>query len=155
MGFTVFHWPSLKRTDVRSSGVFLFSFLPGTRKGAILKRRRSPKVPEESKVKKKPGPKPGWKNKFKPKGYTHTHSLPITALFSDTLLHNHKGSERTVKKKAVLLLKRYFCITYRSQIKKNHSNCFKKGKVINLNSGLHRSKKCVYWYDCNSYSISS
>ncbi|XP_071767349.2 zinc finger protein 276 [Centroberyx gerrardi] len=32
------------------------------------KRRRSPKAPEEPKVKKKPGPKPGWKNKFKPKG---------------------------------------------------------------------------------------
>ncbi|KAM3870010.1 zinc finger protein 276 [Diretmus argenteus] len=32
------------------------------------KRRRSPKVQEEPKVKKKPGPKPGWKNKFKPKG---------------------------------------------------------------------------------------
>eukprot|EP00066_Takifugu_rubripes_P015841 XP_011605107.1 PREDICTED: zinc finger protein 276 isoform X2 [Takifugu rubripes] len=38
------------------------------RKGTVLKRRRSPKTPEESKVKKKPGPKPGWKNKFKPKG---------------------------------------------------------------------------------------
>ncbi|KAM4618894.1 zinc finger protein 276 [Polymixia lowei] len=32
------------------------------------KRRRTPKAPEEPKVKKKPGPKPGWKNKFKPKG---------------------------------------------------------------------------------------
>ncbi|XP_029377838.1 zinc finger protein 276 isoform X2 [Echeneis naucrates] len=32
------------------------------------KRRRSPKAPEELKIKKKPGPKPGWKNKFKPKG---------------------------------------------------------------------------------------
>ncbi|XP_035012809.2 zinc finger protein 276 [Hippoglossus stenolepis] len=32
------------------------------------KRRQSPKVPEEPKIKKKPGPKPGWKNKFKPKG---------------------------------------------------------------------------------------
>ncbi|XP_053174615.1 zinc finger protein 276 [Scomber japonicus] len=32
------------------------------------KRRRSPKNPEEPKIKKKPGPKPGWKNKFKPKG---------------------------------------------------------------------------------------
>ncbi|XP_038562989.1 zinc finger protein 276 isoform X1 [Micropterus salmoides] len=32
------------------------------------KRRRSPKVPEEPKIKKKPGPKPGWKNKLKPKG---------------------------------------------------------------------------------------
>lgn len=32
------------------------------------KRRRSPKAPEEPKIKKKPGPKPGWKNKFKPKG---------------------------------------------------------------------------------------
>ncbi|XP_042352746.1 zinc finger protein 276 isoform X2 [Plectropomus leopardus] len=31
------------------------------------KRRRSPKALEEPKVKKKPGPKPGWKNKFKPK----------------------------------------------------------------------------------------
>ncbi|KAM8750467.1 zinc finger protein 276 isoform 2-T2 [Acanthopagrus schlegelii] len=33
-----------------------------------IKRRGSPKVPEEPKIKKKPGPKPGWKNKFKPKG---------------------------------------------------------------------------------------
>lgn len=32
------------------------------------KRRRSPKALEEPKIKKKPGPKPGWKNKFKPKG---------------------------------------------------------------------------------------
>ena len=33
------------------------------------KRRQSPKVlEEEPKIKKKPGPKPGWKNKFKPKG---------------------------------------------------------------------------------------
>ncbi|XP_076589825.1 zinc finger protein 276 isoform X2 [Chaetodon auriga] len=32
------------------------------------KRRRSPNAPEEPKIKKKPGPKPGWKNKFKPKG---------------------------------------------------------------------------------------
>ncbi|XP_026221306.1 zinc finger protein 276 [Anabas testudineus] len=32
------------------------------------KRRQSPKAPEEPKIKKKPGPKPGWKNKFKPKG---------------------------------------------------------------------------------------
>ncbi|XP_062245093.1 zinc finger protein 276 [Platichthys flesus] len=32
------------------------------------KRRQSPKGPEEPKIKKKPGPKPGWKNKFKPKG---------------------------------------------------------------------------------------
>ncbi|KAK2841726.1 hypothetical protein Q5P01_011926 [Channa striata] len=32
------------------------------------KRRQIPKAPEEPKVKKKPGPKPGWKNKFKPKG---------------------------------------------------------------------------------------
>lgn len=32
------------------------------------KRRRSPNTPEEPKIKKKPGPKPGWKNKFKPKG---------------------------------------------------------------------------------------
>ncbi|XP_041795314.1 zinc finger protein 276 isoform X2 [Chelmon rostratus] len=32
------------------------------------KRRRSPVAPEEPKIKKKPGPKPGWKNKFKPKG---------------------------------------------------------------------------------------
>nr|XP_019967039.1 PREDICTED: zinc finger protein 276 [Paralichthys olivaceus] len=32
------------------------------------KRKQSPKVPEEPKIKKKPGPKPGWKNKFKPKG---------------------------------------------------------------------------------------
>ncbi|XP_069019000.1 zinc finger protein 276 isoform X1 [Embiotoca jacksoni] len=31
------------------------------------KRRRSPKAPGEPKIKKKPGPKPGWKNKFKPK----------------------------------------------------------------------------------------
>ncbi|XP_033491385.2 zinc finger protein 276 isoform X1 [Epinephelus lanceolatus] len=31
------------------------------------KRRRSPKALEEPKIKKKPGPKPGWKNKFKPK----------------------------------------------------------------------------------------
>ncbi|XP_075996425.1 zinc finger protein 276 [Genypterus blacodes] len=34
----------------------------------IPSRRRSPKAPEEPKVRKKPGPKPGWKNKFKPKG---------------------------------------------------------------------------------------
>ncbi|XP_072241459.1 zinc finger protein 276 isoform X1 [Leuresthes tenuis] len=32
------------------------------------KRRPSPKCPDEPKVRKKPGPKPGWKNKFKPKG---------------------------------------------------------------------------------------
>ncbi|XP_037623716.1 zinc finger protein 276 isoform X2 [Sebastes umbrosus] len=32
------------------------------------RRRRSPKALEEPKIKKKPGPKPGWKNKFKPKG---------------------------------------------------------------------------------------
>ncbi|XP_023126288.2 zinc finger protein 276 isoform X2 [Amphiprion ocellaris] len=32
------------------------------------KKRRNPKAPEEPKVRKKPGPKPGWKNKFKPKG---------------------------------------------------------------------------------------
>ncbi|XP_056138277.1 zinc finger protein 276 [Lampris incognitus] len=32
------------------------------------KRRQTPKTPEEPKIKKKPGPKPGWKNKFKPKG---------------------------------------------------------------------------------------
>ncbi|XP_051807552.1 zinc finger protein 276 isoform X1 [Acanthochromis polyacanthus] len=32
------------------------------------KRRRNPKASEEPKVRKKPGPKPGWKNKFKPKG---------------------------------------------------------------------------------------
>ncbi|XP_054476176.1 zinc finger protein 276 isoform X2 [Anoplopoma fimbria] len=32
------------------------------------KRRRSPKALVEPKIKKKPGPKPGWKNKFKPKG---------------------------------------------------------------------------------------
>ncbi|XP_035497473.2 zinc finger protein 276 isoform X1 [Scophthalmus maximus] len=32
------------------------------------KRRRSPKAPVEPKIKKKPGPKPGWKNKLKPKG---------------------------------------------------------------------------------------
>ncbi|XP_055365960.1 zinc finger protein 276 isoform X2 [Betta splendens] len=32
------------------------------------KRRQSPKAPDEPKIKKKPGPKPGWKNKFKPKG---------------------------------------------------------------------------------------
>ncbi|XP_028287388.1 zinc finger protein 276 [Parambassis ranga] len=32
------------------------------------KRRRSPKTQEEPKIRKKPGPKPGWKNKFKPKG---------------------------------------------------------------------------------------
>uniref|UniRef100_A0A3Q2XIS4 Zinc finger protein 276 n=1 Tax=Haplochromis burtoni TaxID=8153 RepID=A0A3Q2XIS4_HAPBU len=32
------------------------------------KRRKSSKAPEEPKIRKKPGPKPGWKNKFKPKG---------------------------------------------------------------------------------------
>lgn len=32
------------------------------------KRRSSPMAALEPKVKKKPGPKPGWKNKFKPKG---------------------------------------------------------------------------------------
>ncbi|XP_038149882.1 zinc finger protein 276 isoform X1 [Cyprinodon tularosa] len=32
------------------------------------KRRQSPKSSEEPRVRKKPGPKPGWKNKFKPKG---------------------------------------------------------------------------------------
>uniref|UniRef100_A0A3P9H419 Zinc finger protein 276 n=1 Tax=Oryzias latipes TaxID=8090 RepID=A0A3P9H419_ORYLA len=32
------------------------------------KRRQSLKSTEEPKVRKKPGPKPGWKNKFKPKG---------------------------------------------------------------------------------------
>ncbi|CAF98926.1 unnamed protein product, partial [Tetraodon nigroviridis] len=66
----VFSPPAIDRkpADVKSSGVILFSFPFRARKGAILKRRRSPKAPEESKVKKKPGPKPGWKNKFKPKG---------------------------------------------------------------------------------------
>ncbi|XP_068595401.1 zinc finger protein 276 [Brachionichthys hirsutus] len=38
------------------------------KRGAVSKRRRSQKAPEEPKVKKKPGPKPGWKNKPKPKG---------------------------------------------------------------------------------------
>ncbi|XP_068169255.1 zinc finger protein 276 [Antennarius striatus] len=38
------------------------------RRGAVTKRRQNQKAPEEPKVKKKPGPKPGWKNKFKPKG---------------------------------------------------------------------------------------
>uniref|UniRef100_A0A8C6PRW4 Zinc finger protein 276 n=1 Tax=Nothobranchius furzeri TaxID=105023 RepID=A0A8C6PRW4_NOTFU len=33
-----------------------------------IKRRQSPKSPEEPRARKKPGPKPGWKNKFKPKG---------------------------------------------------------------------------------------
>nr|XP_020498177.1 zinc finger protein 276 [Labrus bergylta]XP_020498185.1 zinc finger protein 276 [Labrus bergylta]XP_029134777.1 zinc finger protein 276 [Labrus bergylta] len=33
----------------------------------VPKRKKSPKVLEEPKIKKKPGPKPGWKNKFKPK----------------------------------------------------------------------------------------
>ncbi|XP_034541106.1 zinc finger protein 276 [Notolabrus celidotus] len=32
------------------------------------KKKRGPKALEEPKIKKKPGPKPGWKNKFKPKG---------------------------------------------------------------------------------------
>ncbi|KAM8891132.1 zinc finger protein 276 isoform 1-T1 [Spinachia spinachia] len=32
------------------------------------KKRRSPKALVEPKIKKKPGPKPGWKNKLKPKG---------------------------------------------------------------------------------------
>ncbi|MEQ2309313.1 hypothetical protein AMECASPLE_037354 [Ameca splendens] len=32
------------------------------------KRRQSSKSSEEPRVRKKPGPKPGWKNKFKPKG---------------------------------------------------------------------------------------
>ncbi|XP_035521020.1 zinc finger protein 276 isoform X2 [Morone saxatilis] len=40
----------------------------GRRVTAPSKRRRSPKPTEEPKIKKKPGPKPGWKNKFKPKG---------------------------------------------------------------------------------------
>ena len=40
------------------------------------KRRRSPKAPEEPKIKKKPGPKPGWKNKFKPKGYRQIFDTP-------------------------------------------------------------------------------
>lgn len=57
-----------KMADARSPGVNLSNFSARARKGTILKRRRSPKTPEESKVKKKPGPKPGWKNKFKPKG---------------------------------------------------------------------------------------
>uniref|UniRef100_G3NBN8 Zinc finger protein 276 n=1 Tax=Gasterosteus aculeatus aculeatus TaxID=481459 RepID=G3NBN8_GASAC len=35
---------------------------------APSKRRRSPKALAEPKVKKRPGPKPGWKNKLKPKG---------------------------------------------------------------------------------------
>lgn len=38
------------------------------RVNAPNKRRPNPKAPEEPKVKRKPGPKPGWKNKFKPKG---------------------------------------------------------------------------------------
>lgn len=43
---------------------------PRSRRGTVAnKRRQSPKMPDEPKIKKKPGPKPGWKNKFKPKGY--------------------------------------------------------------------------------------
>ncbi|XP_017289719.1 zinc finger protein 276 isoform X1 [Kryptolebias marmoratus] len=38
------------------------------RLNVVNKRRQSPKTPEEPRVRKKPGPKPGWKNKFKPKG---------------------------------------------------------------------------------------
>lgn len=56
--------------------VDLFSPSPRAREMTIpIKRRGSPKVPEEPKIKKKPGPKPGWKNKFKPKGYPATYSL--------------------------------------------------------------------------------
>ncbi|KAM9375886.1 zinc finger protein 276 isoform 2-T2 [Pholidichthys leucotaenia] len=33
-----------------------------------IKRRRSPKAPEEPKIRKKPGPKPGWKKQIKAKG---------------------------------------------------------------------------------------
>lgn len=40
----------------------------GHRVNAPNKRRRSSKGQEEPKIRKKPGPKPGWKNKFKPKG---------------------------------------------------------------------------------------
>ena len=56
--------------------VDLFSPSPRTREMTIpIKRRGSPKVPEEPKIKKKPGPKPGWKNKFKSKGYPARYSL--------------------------------------------------------------------------------
>lgn len=70
-GFHCFSLPIIENSRRQSLGVILFSFPSRARKGALLKRRRSPKAPEESKVKKKPGPKPGWKNQFKPKGYTH------------------------------------------------------------------------------------
>ncbi|KAM6937042.1 zinc finger protein 276 isoform 2-T2 [Xenentodon cancila] len=40
----------------------------GRRVNLPNKRRHSPKSKEEPKIRKKPGPKPGWKNKFKPKG---------------------------------------------------------------------------------------
>ncbi|XP_061577265.1 zinc finger protein 276 isoform X2 [Cololabis saira] len=40
----------------------------GRRVNLPNKRRQSPKSQEEPKIRKKPGPKPGWKNKFKPKG---------------------------------------------------------------------------------------
>ncbi|KAK5922998.1 hypothetical protein CgunFtcFv8_000007 [Champsocephalus gunnari] len=42
-------------------------FEPDKRVSVPNKRRRSPKAQEEPKVRKKPGPKPGWKNKLKPK----------------------------------------------------------------------------------------
>lgn len=63
----------LKRTAGRNPDTVFsvfFSPLPRGRRVTVPnKRRRSPKAPEEPKVKKKPGPKPGWKNKFKPKAY--------------------------------------------------------------------------------------
>ncbi|XP_074533500.1 zinc finger protein 276 [Halichoeres trimaculatus] len=49
----------------------LFEPLPEKRARRVTfpsKKKGSPKAVEEPKVKKKPGPKPGWKNKFKPKG---------------------------------------------------------------------------------------
>lgn len=60
-------------SNINPGNVFGLPFFPPPRARRVTvpnkRRRRSPKALEEPKIKKKPGPKPGWKNKFKPKGY--------------------------------------------------------------------------------------
>ncbi|XP_034031557.1 zinc finger protein 276 isoform X2 [Thalassophryne amazonica] len=57
--------------DCRKSGFSEDELFPRFLEKRVIipsKKRPSPKGPQEAKVRKKPGPKPGWKNKFKPKG---------------------------------------------------------------------------------------
>lgn len=62
------------------------------RRGTTPNKRRSPKVPEEPKIKKKPGPKPGWKNKFKPKGYTIMQIKPDMSLNATTVIQSSENA---------------------------------------------------------------